>query len=504
MKLAIIFGVSEYQNYTSLAACKNDAELVEKIFLKLGKFDDLCVLAGNIKGFEAKQKLTEFVNKHKDTSVDELVFYYTGHGARYDDDFFYIFSDFNEKRKEVTALRNSELDGLIRNLSPGLTVKVIDACYSGSTYIKSDDDIKPTLEKSAKENSLSNLYFLHSSSSEETSLANDLYSFFTYSFCKSVTDLDGAIRYRDIMAYVADDMSQKGYPKPTFIVQADNTEVFGEIDDDFKKYVKECLNIQDDDIDEKDDNKDEKSETKKEDDFIKEIQRKSKEEFCSKGEALKNISLIKGLLEQSNWPEQILKVFDIEVDSIEDTYSIKNKAEIGRWLNQQSKEIYFAGPTFDSETFYEEEYKKLPKKPSRATDMLGGLYSIRRSLGLDDEHEYKLEKVEKTRRFIDGFEYTADSPYRGLQLLFKPKYQSVENYALTIVLIFSRKDLVFFVAREVLPYQSWDNIESPKCRNWKTKTVLLKNESEIRCYINELISSMSVFISEDIKKKLEN
>ena len=503
MKLAIIFGVSEYQNYTSLDACKNDAELVNKIFLKLGKFDDMCVLAGNIKGFEAKQKLTEFVNNHKNASVDELVFYYTGHGARFDDDFFYVFSDFNEKRKEVTALRNSELDGLIRNLSPGLTVKVIDACYSGSTYIKSEDDIKPTLEKSAKENKLGNLYFLHSSSSEETSLANDLYSFFTYSFCRSVTDLDGAIRYRDIMAYVADDMSQKGYPKPTFVVQADNTEVFGEIDSDFKKYVKECLNIQGDDIDEEEGNeKEEKSETEKEDHFLKEIQRKSEEEFCSKDEALKNISLINVLLEESSWPDQILKVFGIEVESIEYASSIKNSAEIGRWLNQESDDNYFAKPTYDSETYYEEEYKKLPKKPSRATDMLGSLYSLRRSLGLDDEYEYKLEKVEKTRKFVDGFEYTADSPYRGLQLMFKPKYASVENYAVTIVLIFSRKDLVFFVAREVLPYQSWDGIERPRCRNWKTKTVLLKKESEIKGYISELISSISVFISEDIKGKL--
>ncbi len=504
MNLAIIFGVSEYHNYTPLEACKNDAELVNKIFSKLGKFDAVCFLAGNIKAFEAKQKLTEFVTNHKKEPVNELVFYYSGHGERDDSDFFYVFSDFSEKKKELTTLRNSELDGLIRNLSPSLTVKVIDACYSGSTYIKSEDDIKPTLEKSAKENKLGNLYFLHSSNSQETSLANESFSFFTYSFCRSVADLDGAIRYRDIMAYVADDMSQKGYPKPTFVVQADNTEVFGEIDSEFKNYVKQCLNIMGDDTDEGDDEREDKSETEKEDDFLEAIQKKSKEEFCSEVEAFKNIALVNDLLKREKWPDQILKIFDVEVEMIEHASTIKNSRDIGRWLSQESGLNYFAVPTYDSEIYHEEEYRKIPRKPSRSMGVLGELYSLRESLGLEGESEYKLEKIEKTRKFVDGFEYTAASPYRGVQVIFKPKYASVENYAITIVLIFSRKDLVFFMAREVLPYQSWDGIDRPKCKNWKTKSVLLKKETEIRGYISELISSTSAFISEDIKGKLGN
>lgn len=498
----MIFGVSEYLNCSPLPACKNDSDLVHKIFQKLSKFDDICFMSGSIKGFEVKQRITEFVNKHKDNPVKELVFYYTGHGARYEDDFFYVFTDFIEKRKETSALRNSELDGLIRNLNPMLTVKVIDACYSGSAYIKSDDDIKPALEKSAKENSLNNLYFLHSSSSEETSLANDLYSFFTFSFCKSVAELDGSIRYRDIMAYVADDMSQSGYPKPTFVVQADNTEVFGEIDEGFRKYVKESLNISDEDPGLLEESKTKPNEGNSEDLLLKIVARKSSEEFCSKEEASKNITLIKDLLDQSNWPDQILDIFEIEVESVEHTSGIINGEAIGRWLSKNSNERYFAYPTYGTELFYEEEYKKLPKKPRRATDMLGNMYALSRSLGLHDDAEYKLEKIEKTRGFVDGFEYSADSPFRGLELMFKPKLSAVENYSLTLVLIFSRRNLVFFVAREVLPYSSWESIGKPKCLNWKTKEVLLKNEKEITTYTREIISSMSTFVIDDISDKL--
>jgi uncharacterized caspase-like protein len=71
---------------------------------KLNKFDDTCVISGSHKAYEAKQKITEFVNKHKKSTVDELLFYFSGHGARYDDDFFYVFSDFSEKKKKYLDL----------------------------------------------------------------------------------------------------------------------------------------------------------------------------------------------------------------------------------------------------------------------------------------------------------------------------------------------------------------------------------------------------------------
>jgi hypothetical protein len=178
-KLAIIIGVSEYLYCNSLTACENDAGIIYGIFQSLNKFDEICLISESPKALEAKKKLTEFINKYKGSEVSELVFYYTGHGARYDDDFFYVFSDFKEQKKETTGLRNTELDGFFRNLSPELTVKIIDACYSGSSYVKSDEDIEPLLEKSAKENNLKKIYFLHSSSSVETSLASSLYSYFT-------------------------------------------------------------------------------------------------------------------------------------------------------------------------------------------------------------------------------------------------------------------------------------------------------------------------------------
>ena len=102
MNLAIIIGVSQYDNGNTLIACDNDIKIMKNISDKLNKFDDICYISNSPKAYEAKQLITEFVNKHQDQVIEEFVFYFSGHGARYNDDFFYIFKDFIEEKKETT------------------------------------------------------------------------------------------------------------------------------------------------------------------------------------------------------------------------------------------------------------------------------------------------------------------------------------------------------------------------------------------------------------------
>lgn len=228
MKLAIVAGVTAYQHQSALTACTKDAETFRTLLEQTKSYAEVCFLEPDISGTAAKKKISEFVQKHKSQKVDELLFYFSGHGARFEDDFFFAFADFKSERKEVTGLRNTELDGLIRNLAPELTIKIVDACYSGSTYIKADDtELEPVLEKSAKDNQLKKLYFFHSSAAEEASWAGSEFSYFTYAFLESLSDQIGPVRYRDIMAAVADEMVRIKGPRPTFVVQADNTECPG-------------------------------------------------------------------------------------------------------------------------------------------------------------------------------------------------------------------------------------------------------------------------------------
>ncbi|ELL4670383.1 caspase family protein [Vibrio fluvialis] len=505
MNLAILIGVSQYENCSDLSACGNDVEIMSNIITQLDKYDDVCVISNSPKAYEAKQKITAFINKHKDSKVDELVFYYTGHGARFDDDFFYIFSDFSEGRREVSGLRNSELDGLIRNLEPELTIKVVDACFAGGNYVKSEADIKPILEKSAKENELNKLYFLHSSNSEETSLATSEYSLFSNSFFKSLTQNEGDIRYRDIMAYVADDMAVNGYPKPTFVVQAENTEIFGEVSPELIDYINKTLSVAS--VEEANDSEPEKDDNKSSS-FIELVMKASENCYCSEEEAHNNISKIRDFYSSENWPDDILNIFDIEITEL--SYSIPNSRAISKWLDSNKNELYFVESEYRSESYIEKEYVKVPKKPEPVRNRLGGIWesatlatAFARSALKGDDYDYELQDVEKTRSVFKGIDFTASTPFKCLQLKFKPKYKSVENYAMTIVPVFSRKELAIFTSSEVLVYVDWDRTSMPKCIDWKVNKIQLKNESLILDACKQKIAEVSLFITSDVKAKLK-
>lgn len=475
---------------------------MENIFKKLDKFDEICLIDNSPSALIGKKKITEFINKYKEEKVEELVFYYTGHGARFEDDFFYLFSDFKEERKEVTGLRNTELDGLIRNLSPDLTVKIVDACYSGTIYVKSDsdNDIRPFLEKSAKENSLKDLYFFHSSSSEETSLASPIHSCFTYSFCKALAQNEGLIRYRDIMAYIADDMDSSNLPKPTFIIQASNTEYFGKIDSDFINYAKEVLELS---VEDEHTARQPTEIANSENNILDLVELKSIEEYCSFEEASENIINIRDKFKSALWPQEIHKMFEIEETELE-SYEIPNASEIGKWIHKNAKEDFFAEPSYQHIKYFENEYIEVPRKPTSTANFFAARIARSAALGLNSEKDYKLEKVEKRRSVIDGFSYNAESPFRSLRIQFVPKYSALDSYNIIVVVLFSRKSLALFNAREHLPYKNWNSISEPICADWKIKSTKLKDLQQINSYIESLITEMSNYIISDINQRLNN
>lgn len=237
MNLAIVIGVSEYNSdgFDNLPACKNDAETFKCVIENVKKIDDLLFLNGAINGSYVKNEIAKFVDKNKSNKINEVVFYFSGHGERNNDDFLYLFSDYESTKVERASLRNSELDDFMRTLSPDLCVKIVDACYSGTRYIKGNDNGSDYITKSLKDNSIKNSYFLFSSGENEASYAGNEFSRFTESFLTSLTEIYGDIRCRDIISYIADDMSNKGEAKPVFVSQANSTEIFGKVTDETKK-----------------------------------------------------------------------------------------------------------------------------------------------------------------------------------------------------------------------------------------------------------------------------
>lgn len=509
MKLAIIAGISDYIFQTKLDACGNDSAIIRAFLEETKTYSDICFLDRATTGKAAKKAITEFIQKHRGNPVDELLFFFSGHGDRTDDDFFYALADYKGEKRESTGLRNSELDSLIRNLVPELTVKIVDACYSGSTYIKSEDDIGPVVQKSAKENQLKKLYFFHSSAADQTSIAGPQLSWFTQSILQSLVNQAGAVRYRDLMGAIADEMNQKGGPRPTFVVQADSLEVFVHMDTALTDLLSKALaaptSVSAGAKDSDDLSVDELGEVTQPAPGVpvslaKLAAAKAKDVYCTKEEAENNVQLLIPLSNPQSWPERIKDVYDIQVRILEPS-EMPNKISIARWISNLKDDTVFATALYETETYKLDEYKEMPKKPS-SIGMLGrsSLDSIRHFLG--EDKEYKLETVEKKRQILSGFEYTVDPVFAPHVFQFHPKFASLEEYAACVVCLFSRRLLTCLYSVEHLPYRAWNVANPPRASQWKQHSAPLKNAVKLEELVQTVMGEISDFVEADARQRL--
>lgn len=228
VKLAIIISVATYGgSIPDLPGCENDDAAMMTLISESREFDDILHLNAEPNAAAVKQHLVDFVSKHKGADVDEVFFYFTGHGDFTGDEFYYLLSDYDDSRHNQTTLQNSELDTFLRTLSPNLTAKFVDACFSGVQYIKDRTLLSEYLAKGQQDESLGKCYFLFSSHSNQRSYQDAELSHFTRAVVESVIAHPGeSIRYKDIADYVADFFAESVEQKPFFVVQADFTERF--------------------------------------------------------------------------------------------------------------------------------------------------------------------------------------------------------------------------------------------------------------------------------------
>ena len=134
----------------------------------------------------------------------------------------------------------------MKSLNPTLTVKVVDACFAGTEYIKSSYNISNIFDKSLQEKNFEKVYFLFSSTRNETSIAFRDISLFTKSFVTAVFSFEkSSIRYQDLVNFITDDLSSpKVNQNPYFVTQANQTEIFiSQLQMELKKYQQELQMI---------------------------------------------------------------------------------------------------------------------------------------------------------------------------------------------------------------------------------------------------------------------
>jgi hypothetical protein len=181
MRVAILIGVSEYLDKRSnLPACKYDVEHMAEIIKATGKYDEVLFFSGDVRAAKLKTEISQSIDSLSKNPVEEVFFYYTGHGDFRNNEFYFALTDYSETSLRQTSLQNSEMDNWLRALNPKLAVKIVDACNSGTLYIKDDSYFEAHIKKSVDQ--FEACYFMFSSSSQEPSYQDNALSYFTRSF----------------------------------------------------------------------------------------------------------------------------------------------------------------------------------------------------------------------------------------------------------------------------------------------------------------------------------
>jgi len=195
MNLAVIISVSEYQYASALPGCKLDAQHMQHMLQLTGRFDDILVLDQSPSTPDMRTHLNDWVKRNKGQLVDEVFWYFTGHGIYYGDARF-CGRDYSPQLLEATSLSNQEVDDLLRLLQPRVVVKVIDACQSGAPYIKGHP---PAFRRALEHSRLESFISMCSCTREQSSYAHLFGSDFTLTWLEAVLQRrSGVVSYRQI------------------------------------------------------------------------------------------------------------------------------------------------------------------------------------------------------------------------------------------------------------------------------------------------------------------
>ncbi|GAB2815163.1 caspase family protein [Ferruginibacter profundus] len=450
MNIAIIIGVSNYvDSRNNLPGCKNDAEAINLIIKKTEKFENILFINDNQQSAKIKEQLTNFISENKGKSIEELFFYYTGHGEFQNDEFYYILSDFDPKKRNQTSLQNGEIDELFRTLNPELVIKIIDACQSGTTYIKESNVLSKYFTDTKK--GFRKCYFLNSSLNNQSSYQDKNISFFTASFIKSLKEHStNEIRYKDIIDVISDEFSSNNDQTPFFVIQADLTEKFCTFSKDLKEYLL-TFNA-----------KELPDTTPKEKPLtLAEIVKSKAKEYIDKEGALKSIEIIKKEIEQLKLNGDISELFKVDIEFLEENKTIPKLKVIGTWLTKNENDFF-------AKLVYED------------------------AIDYDTGEQYTT---------MTGFDLKFETPFKGIKLEINSLFPNIVSYQANIVFLISRIHLRFFYFITNYVEESFDSKSlNVKDIKWFTNEVKISDQAAIK----EAVLTLTATIEDRIRKDIEN
>src|SRR5437879_501597 len=124
VSIALILGVATYDTQSSLPGCQFDTNAIRILLQSSGKFGEVALVDGTKASANVKADIADFFRRHENTSIDDFLFYFTGHGDVIDDEFRFALRDFDSTRPNVTSIASRELDDLVRGIKPTVYCKI--------------------------------------------------------------------------------------------------------------------------------------------------------------------------------------------------------------------------------------------------------------------------------------------------------------------------------------------------------------------------------------------
>lgn len=477
MRIGILIGISEYENYNNLPGCDNDINAISEVLNASKEFDEIKVFSKNVKSNIVKSELSKLFEDWKSQSIEELFFYFSGHGSFISNEFYYILSDFDESQKRQTSLQNSEIDSMIKSIKPKMVTKVIDACQSGVSYIKGNTNI---VEKyySKTADSFDKCYFLHSSMTSQYSYQNEELSDFTKSFLKAINRRDKpSIRYKDIIDFISDEFEKSTDQTPFFITQADHTERFLDASPELQKVIAKYIIETAKEIE-----KINEEESVKYNSYIDKIKKEA--EIYSTQEDVSNLlDQVKELIEELQLKTEINELYEYEFSFEHFLRNLPKGILIAMWLEDNPND-FFAKPDYVRTPYQEEETRANP---------FGSLTSMMRGNKI----------VTKYRNDLKGFEQPIDIPYKYVTIDFKPLFPNLKQYALLLTFLISKKDIKFFYTFTGYSETDWNRKEIITNFKWSSSDFLIKQTDKILEFLKNKISETETKLLEIVKEKFE-
>ncbi|EAH6868772.1 caspase family protein [Campylobacter lari] len=500
--IAILVGNSEYQNLSKLHLCREDISSMQNI-LNLSKKFEIHIFE-NYQSEQLKSELSKIIRELEKFKINELLFYYTGHGL-FKERFYYLPINFTDKQFETTSLSNDELDNMLKSLDAEMVIKIIDACQSGQQYIKESD--QASVKKSLTQHFFKKCHFFFSSMNNQSSMGDDKGSYFTNAIIESIlAHKTDSIRYMDVQSYVADYFSSRSESQtPFFVNQSNATEIFlNELTSIQKEFENNNLM------------------TNNGEDIVQEIENDKidiveKLKTLSKKYIVEDVAqkTIKCIFDENNinsmFNDDIKLIYDIKIEKHND-YDIGN---INKLYNEieKNKQHFFINLEYRQEAYTTTEWVPKSKKPRNAYEAMFGQSHVSRlsgNISLFAREEYEEKEVQKYRNIVNSICLADDILPIGIAISLNPKedINNINRYLINIINFHNNLDIVFY--SNIIEYykNNWHDWKKINTEDWiKSKEsfcdkdkILEKIQIIIKNYNQKIIDNIfNILKQEDLK-----